>query len=302
MAYTPQIEFYKKRQFGDKLNMTFVFLRENAWPYLKVQLLIAGPVLLLANILMNQFSMSLATMGEDFSLSILSDMFGFMGVAVLSLVLISSIMPAVAYGYMKAYQIKPPSEIQLKDVTQNLLSSAFNLLIYNVLMAIVVSIGMLFFFLLFTPAIYLGVVLSLGSAIIVFEDNNPIDAFGRTFKLIKDKWWSTFGLLLVTGIIAYVINMLFSLPRTLLVFGDALTSVQESGDLSSLDESNFGSNPLSILFSVLETFGAILTYSISFLALAFQYFNLVERRESRGLMSRIEQMDDAGTTEDEETY
>ncbi|KYG75555.1 hypothetical protein [Roseivirga echinicomitans] len=300
MGYTPQIEFYKKRQFGDKLNMTFVFLRENAWPYLRAQLLISGPILLISNILMSQLSLGVFNFGEGgFTPDMIINMFSLYGLVMISAVVTSAVLPAVAYGYMKAYQHKAPSEIRIPDVTKNLLSKIFNLLVFNVLTAIVVVIGMFFFVI---PGVYLGVVLSLGSAIIVFEDNNPIDAFGRAFKLIKDKWWSTLGLLFVTGIIGYVINMLFSLPRTLLVFGDVFTSVQESGDLSSLDESNFGSNPLSILFSVLETFGAVLTYSISFLALAFQYFNLVERRESRGLMSRIEQMDDAGNVEDEETY
>jgi len=38
------------------------------------------------------------------------------------------------------------------------------------------------------------------------------------------------------------------------------------------------------------------------MALAFQYFNLVERRESKGLMSKIEQMDNAGEEESDETY
>tara|TARA_A100000171_G_scaffold14486_1_gene12797 strand:+ start:348 stop:1247 length:900 start_codon:yes stop_codon:yes gene_type:complete len=299
MAYTPQIEFYKKRQFGDKLNMTFVFLRENAWPYLRTQLLISGPILLISNIMMSQFSLSFLNLDGGVTPDFVISMMGMYGVMLISVIVTSAVMPAVAYSYMRVYQGKAPSEIRIPDVTRNLLSKVFNLLVFNIIAAIVVVIGMFFFFI---PGVYLMIVLSLGSAIIVFEDNNPIDAFGRSFKLIKDKWWSTLGLLFVTGIIGYVINMLFSLPRTFLLFGDLFTSVQKSGDLSGLDESNFGSNPLGILFSVFETFGAILTYSISFLALAFQYFNLVERRESRGLMSRIEQMDDAGNVEDEETY
>ncbi|MGW8122789.1 hypothetical protein ACV07N_09015 [Roseivirga echinicomitans] len=300
MAYTPQIEFYKKRQFGDKLNMTFVFLRENAWPYLKVQLLISGPILLISNILMNQFSLGMFNFGEEgFSSDLIINMFSLYGVLLVSAIVTTAIMPAVAYGYMKAYQIKAPSEIEIPDVTKNFVSRALNLLVFNVLTAILVVVGLFFFFI---PGIYLMIVLSLGAAIVVFENKNPIDAFSRAFKLIKDKWWSTFGLLVVTGIIAYAINMLFSIPRGIMVWGEVFTSVKESGDVSALGESGFADNPLNILFSVFETFGAILTYSISFLALAFQYFNLVERRESKGLMARIEQMDDLGTTEHEETY
>ena len=299
MAYTPQIEFYKKREFGDKLNMTFVFLRENAWPYLKVQLLIAGPILLISNILMNQFSLSFASIGDDFSASMLTDMFGLFGVAIISLLVTTSIMPTVAYGYMKAYQTKAPSEIQVQDVTRNILGNTFNLLVYNVLMFIVVFIGLFFFFL---PGVYLGVVLSLGAAIVVFENNNPIDAFGRAFRLIKDKWWSTFGLIVVVAIIGYVINLVFALPRGVLTIGEMFTAVQESGDLTGLNDTALANTPLNILFSVFETFGAILSYSLSFIAIAFQYFNLIERSESKGLMSRIESMDEEPTAEDEETY
>ena len=299
MAYTPQIEFYKKREFGDKLNMTFVFLRENAWPYLKIQMMITGPILLIINILMNQFSTGMLSIGEEISPTLITNMFGIFGMALISIVVTSSIMPAVTYGYMKAYQLKPPSEIRVQDVTKGLLSNIFNLLIYTILMVIVVFIGMMF---LILPGIYLGVVLSLGASIIVFENNNLIDAFGRAFTLIKQKWWSTFGLILVITIIGYVINLVFALPRGALSIGEMFSSVKENGDLTGLSETALGNTPLNILFSVFETFGAILVYSLSFIVIAFQYFNLVERRESRGLMSRIASMDEETTAEDEETY
>ena len=76
MAYSPQIEFYKKRQFSDKINATFTFLRENAWPYIKIQLMIAGPILLLTNILTNQLSIGfLGFSPEDVTASMILDFF-----------------------------------------------------------------------------------------------------------------------------------------------------------------------------------------------------------------------------------
>lgn len=305
MAYTPQIEFYKTRQFGEKLNMTFVFLRENAGPYLKSQILIAGPILLLLNILVNRYSMDLV--GFDPLNATANDFLNILnvfGIALLNTIVTGSIMPSIAYGYMRGYQDRIPSDITMSVVTQRLPSRIFNVLGYNILVAIIVGIGFLFFVI---PGVYLAIVLSLGSAIIIFEDSNPIDAFSRSFTLIRGKWWSTFGLLVVMFIITYLISALFSLPRSLMIGIEAFSTAIESGDpddiLMNMGELSSTQQALSIVFSVVETFGAILTYSLTYLALAFQYFNLVERTESRGLMTDIEELDsEEDQSSDEETY
>lgn len=305
MAHIPQIEFYKTRQFGEKLNMSFVFLRENAGPFLKAQLLIAGPILLLLNILMSKYSLEMLNFNPmDPTANDFIAMANVYGLAFLSTIVTGSIMPAIAYGYMRTYQERPPLDITMSSVTNGLASRIFNIIGYNILVAIVVTIGLFFFIL---PGIYLFVVLSLGSSIIVFENSNPIDAFGRAFTLIRGKWWSTFGLIFVMVIITYIISMLFSLPRGIMVGFDAFTSIMDMNDPNKVLESMGELSPiqqvLSILFSALEAFGAIITYSLTYLALAFQYFNLIERRESRGLMADIEgwQNEDE-TSSDEETY
>ncbi|GHE58050.1 hypothetical protein [Roseivirga thermotolerans] len=297
MAYSPQIEFYKKRQFSDKINATFTFLRENAWPYIKIQLMIAGPILLLTNILTNQLSIGfLGFSPEDVTASMILDFFKLYGLILLSTLVTATLVPIITFSYMKAYQNHAPNEISAAMVLKNLGSKFFNLLGFNILMYIAIIIAMFF---LVLPAIYIGIVLSLGSAIILFEENNPIDTFSRAFTLIKGKWWSTFGLVIVMGIIGYVISLFFGLPRTLLFSVKAITTTFSDGDLSAVTQMTTGEQALSILFSVFETFGSILLYSLSYIAIAFQYFNLVERRESRGLMSQIEGMDKAAADDDE---
>lgn len=305
MAHIPQIEFYKTRQFGDKLNMTFVFLRENAGPYLKSQILIAGPILLLLNILVNRYSMSLIGFNPiEATANDILNMANIYGLVLLNAFVTGSIMPAIAYGYMRAYQEKEPNEINISTVTMGLPSKIFNLLGFNILVFIIVGFGLLFFII---PGIYLFVVLSFGSAIIIFEDSNPIDAISRSFLLIRGKWWSTFGLIIVATFIGYLVNMLFGLPRIFMMGFDAFSSAMEGAGpdemLREMGDMSMTQQVLGVVFSVFETFGAILTYSLTYLALAFQYFNLVERRESRGLMSDIAEMDNGqDNSADEETY
>ena len=305
MAYQPQIEFYKTRQFGEKLNMAFVFLRENARPYLKAQVLIAGPILLIANIIASKYSADLigfdpvnATANDILSI------FNVFGVALISTVVTGAIMPSVTYGYMRTYQANAPVDITLNMVSKGVASKVFNVLGFNILTALIVGAGMLFFFF---PAVYLLIVLSLGAAIIVFENSNPIDAISRSFSLIRGKWWSTFGLVVVMVIINYLISMLFGLPRAITFGIEAFTTALENNDpkaiAQEMSELTSTEQFLSILFSIIETFGSILTYSLTYLALAFQYFNLVERNESRGLMGDIEGLDsEVDNSSDEEVY
>ncbi len=323
MSYTPQIEFYKKRQFGDKLNATFVFIRENAKPFLKAQLLIAGPILLLLNILINQFTFDFLGLGfepDNFTANDIIRIVKLYGVLLISSVITGAVMPAVSYTYMKKYQTSPPDEITNANLLGGLGGKIFNLVGLNIvsfimlgavifLLSLVVGFtGAVSPFLIFfsgTLALvvvaYIGVSLTLGSSIIVFEDNNPLDAIGRCFKLIRGKWWSTFGLIIVVGILGFIINQLFGLPRTILFGIKAITSF-ESGDVSNLVQMSSSEQGLNVLFATFETFGSIITNSLIFIALAFQYFNLVERRESRGLLSQIEQIDEQSNDEDEEVY
>ena len=296
MSYSPQLEFYKKRQFGEKVNATFVFIRENAWPYLKVQLMIVGPILLLVSILMNDAAMGL---GFNFAEGITAnDIIGMMeiyGLMLLTSLVTTTVIPAVTYGYMMAYQEHAPKDITVAAVISGFASRFFNILGMNILTYIVVLIASVFFIF---PGIYVAIVLSLCSSIIVFESSNPIDAFGRAFKLISGKWWSTFGLLVVMGIIGYIINFFFGLPRGIVMGIDAFTSFQENGDIDGLELVSNSNRALNIVFSLFETFGSILLYALVYIAMAFQYFNLVERRESRGLVAKIEQMDNDGVEED----
>lgn len=324
MNYTPQIPFYKKRPFGDKLNATFVFIRENAIPFFKAQLLIAGPILLLMTIVINQFSFDFINLGfnpEELNASDAFRLLKLYGLLIISGIITSAIMPAVTFSYMKAYQEKSPQLITNSDITSGLGSRIFNLLGFNLLSAIILAavafilsfavgfsaaasafLVVIFGMLLLIAVIYIAVSFSLGSSIIVFENNNPIDAIGRSFRLISGKWWSTFGLIVVMGILSLIINQLFGLPRAIFFGVKAFTSFEEGGDFSSLVQMTTGEQALNILFSVFETFGSIVTNSLVFIAIAFQYFNLVERKESRGLLSQIEGMDDQPAEEDEEIF
>lgn len=301
MAHSPLIKFYEKRQFGEKINATFSFIRENAWPYIKAQLLISGIILLVTNIFVNQLSLDFASFmnPEEVTVDFFINFLNMYGLLFLSVLVTATLIPIVTYGYMRAYQFHPPHEITASIILKNIGTKVFYLLLFNIIVAILVVLGM---FLFIIPAIYLWVVLSLGTAVILFEDTNPLDAIGRSFKLIRGKWWSTFGLIVVTAIIGYIISIVFGLPRSLTFGLKAFTSLTENGDMQEVLEAAKGEQALNVVFSVFETFGQILLYSLVYIALAFQFFNLVERRESRGLMAEIDELDQKVDEDEDEDF
>ena len=300
MDYSKKIEFYKRRDFGDKLNMVIVFLRQNAKSYFKAHLFITAPLLMIVNLLMMQMgfgfydlmNMSNAMIDEtDF----MSEMLKIYGFAFINYILMATLMTGVSYGYMKTYETEPLDQISVNQVFQKAMRG-FPSLLASALLTMIISITGLFF--IFIPGIYLWVVLSLCAPIIMFEGKNPINAIGRAFTLIKGHWWSTIGLVAVSLLLGGLINYVFSIPQ-MIVYG--ILAINSATQMQAADPPAY-MNILNVVFAALNTFGSIISYSIVYLALAFQYFNIIERRESRGLMQRIDEMDNDIHTEEEETY
>lgn len=322
MAFKEKIEFYKKRQFGEKLNMVIVFLRQNAGPFVKTQVFVTGPVLLLVNFLMvtgQQEIFDFQAMANNPE-AFLSSMLDAYGVAFLISIVSASLLPTVCYSFMKSYQTEPLGEISISSISNATIRKIPAVLLYTILMMVIMmgsfvfiaSVGgamgimgiVLFMFIGFAVFCYLISFLILGTSIIIFEDKNPFEAIPRAFKLSKGKRLSTFGLVVVTIIIAMLINSVFNLPQMVAMGVWAFNSVDEVANGGVLPDPPMYGQIVNVIFAVLSTFGTLIAYSVIYLAVAFQYFNLVERQESRGLLTEIENLDAENTSplDEEEDY
>jgi cellulose synthase/poly-beta-1,6-N-acetylglucosamine synthase-like glycosyltransferase len=103
-------------------------------------------------------------------------------------------------------------------------------------------------------------------------------AFRRSFYLIKGKWWSTFGLYVVISFVTGIINYLFIIPFYALMMGKMLLHWQ------------FDTELLSVAAMSIYALGWVFTAVLPLVAMLFQYFNLVERREGVGLRQLIGQL------------
>lgn len=318
-----RLEFFRKRKFADKFSATFQFLRQNALPFLKAQLLISAPILLVISMLMNEVSgglMALITDAQNINANDIIDLIGAYGLTLMSMLVTTALIPSVTYGYMIQSQTHEPNDITIRQVMEGFASRFFNILGYCLLLTIGVtllsfaigflssvlagSVGLsilIFFAVASFTLVVLTTVLFLGTPSIAFENGNPIDAVVRSFSLARGKWLSTFGLVVCVGIIGIIINMVFGMPRAVTVGIEAFTSLKSGDTVSAMNEAMVNT-PLSIFFSVLESFGTICLYSLVYIALAFQYFNLVERKESKGLIASIDEISAEDEKEADEDY
>jgi len=64
---------------------------------------------------------------------------------------------------------------------------------------------------LMTPAVWLGVTLSMWSSVLVVEKRGAIGSLRRSLHLVRGRWWPTFGFLLLVGLLGSVAIQLIQL-------------------------------------------------------------------------------------------
>lgn len=288
------VQLYKIRDFGEKINASIEYIRYNIGPLVKIVLLIAAPVGLLVSLL---FSGMFETM---FSLSALNgvenpevlqqqymSMAGSLMMDYLLMMVFSTVTSAfltsAIYGYMKLKDTGEENPTVI-SVYKNILPKLPGLILLMFLITMVSGIGFVFFII---PGIYLMVTLSLAIPVYMFEEGGIGEAFSKPFRLVSGKWWSTLGLLFITGLIAMIVSYVFSIPFYMFTFAEMFT----------LDSNNpeavmgIFSSWSTIAGMALMTVGSYLTYLIPVTALGFQYFNLSERVEGKGIRNQIQEFE-----------
>ena len=121
------------------------------------------------------------------------------------------------------------------------------------------------------------------------EDLNVPDGINRCFYLLKNNWWSTFGVILVSSFIGSILMYAFILPISVILGFLSAMEVSGSGEDHSL-----WINILSGAFVILYALIGILSNMYLAGVRGLKYFDLVERKEARNLIKEIELIGDSG--------
>ncbi|MBT1698687.1 hypothetical protein KK083_17475 [Fulvivirgaceae bacterium PWU4] len=306
------IDYHQTRDFSRKMNVTFEFVRQNFKPLGKSILFIAGPPVLLASLLMGSFFNDMFSasfsMGRGSNPEVIRDMFltpnFWLQLLLMCVFLMVSTVATIATinNYILLYEERKTNRIEVGDVWGRvrdtfwmyfgtaLLFTIVSIAVYiamvipvvllaNVSLVLIVFGGMALFCLL----VYLLFSSSLVFIIRAYERIGFFAALARSFKLVQGKWWSTFGLIIVLYIIVVVVSYVFMIPWYVIT----LVSSLHNAGVEGVGEPTSGFQTISLIFLTLYYLAQMVMYTLPNVGIAFQYFNLVERKEAKGLMSQI---------------
>ena len=325
--FTQESDFRRERDFGAKVSATFDFITSQFKPFLKCLAYFTLPGALLMGIGLALFMgkavsfyaamFSAARTGGANAMAGVDPLAMYrgwsgvgLGLTALGSIVTLVLLSATVYSYLRVRLHLPAAEtVQPRQVwgwlrprLGRMLLACLLLLglwlgamvVLSVVMGGIVAVAgagwmFLFIIVLYAAIFWLAGCLALYFPVMWLEDLGPMQALRRSFYLIKGKWWSTFGLVMVMFIIQSTMSYLFAIPMYGLLMMDVLQlSKTGTGPDSSL---------LMQAATLLYAGSAVLLLALPLLAMGFQYFNLAERRDSIGARQQLALLGQTATPE-----
>lgn len=290
MELPHKLELRQERSFSEKMNGMFTYLSQNFKTIIRTLFFIVGPVALLAGICNGLFQMNMTKFtASDFlqqageNSNNTPEAFLQIFKNILSptyfLLLLFSVSGAVlvkiiVFAHMKLYAESSTKEVAFEEIFEEVKANFIRVFFSVIGISILMLVGFAF---LVIPGIYLMVVFAMFLPVMIIERAGFFESINRSFFLISGKWWSTFGLLFITAIIVETGAFVFYLPMYVFQILRLLKVTTDGGV-----------NIFEITSAVFSTVGVLFMYSLFSFAIGMQYFNLVERREGKGLRSYID--------------
>ena len=290
--YLTEADFRQVRDFGSKINSTFGFLSAHFRPLGRCVLYLVLPVALLAGIAIGLMQVNLQGRLNSLANTAPGERPDFAAIfsssgSVMSTALIGSLGSVLAYlvvaatvaGYIRVRLALPPEEeVQPSQVWVVVRRDLPLMVAYLLLLGVLLVIA---FALFAVPGIWLSIPATLFFTVFVFEEGGFSATLNRSIYLIKHNWWATLGLVFVMSIIQGFMNFVFQVPQ-FVVLG-----------ARGLHVGGLGSDSMLLVTQCFSAIGQIILYVPGLVALAFQYFNLVEKKDGLGLRSLVSQLGQA---------
>ena len=298
MRFAQESDFRQLRDFGQKFSASFEFIGAHWRGLGQAMLYLVLPAAILQGIvsalLQKQvFAQALrgtgTGMGKLQQLTMLDGMYQspiyWINVAISGIFIMFLVLTVYAYVRCCLRPVPTPASITVGEVWAVVKSEFIGSYLSYFALLMLIIIG---FFLLGIPGIYLSVAFSLFYITKVVEGTGFVTTCRRCLQLVRGKWWSTFGL---------IVMMSFALGLVLAVVGSVVGGLsyfaaRQVGFLQT-DDASSSLVLFTVITSALTGLLNLLIYPPLLLALAFQYFNLVERRDGVGLRNMVSQLGQA---------
>lgn len=274
------IELRKQRDFSAVISTGFQFVRQNWKTLYRPLIFICLPPYLVASFFFGSFFRTVMVDAQAGYVGSFGTSFGSMGLGYLLMIFSALLMYAMIYEYMRHYMQNhglPPSTGELWKATSRQLPAYF---------AIAVLAGILIFagvFLLIVGALWLAIVFTMAFPLRSFEGAGITDCIGRSFKLIKGHWWETFGLVLVLAMLIGFLGYFIYLPFMMLTGFGAMSGLENPAEMGER------MGWMMTVFMMLSGVVTVLLQPLILVPVGLQALSLMEEKEGRGLLERVEQ-------------
>lgn len=277
----PKIEFRQVRDFGEVINDTFVFIKQNFKPMMKSVLTISGIFAIgfsvfsiLAFLNLKELIGGIKT-GVNPAEKLSGTITATIPIYIFSF-LVFFMVSLTTLCYIAVYIEKNKETPTTAEVWSYCKYYFLRYLGMNILAFLMLMLG---FICCILPGFYLWPISGLITTAIILENGGISYSFSRGFKLIKENWWSSFGTVIILFIIYYACSMAISIPFLL------------AGSGASFLTPDF--NQPMVLIIIQNIIGAFALYfvMIPIIGVALLFTSLVEQKESEGLLQRIQSVD-----------
>lgn len=311
MQHSQKINFNQERDFGRVFGDTLKFIKQNFKSFFGNMMLIAGPFLLINGLAMAYLqsrNMGMASMIRYGSFDYMS-LYTTIAVAIFAAIIGQAVLISYVYEYMMLYYNKPFGEkITLAEIGQRVLRG-FGRVLGASLLLIVVAIpicivlvlcmfgigsamgiagGFLMVFIIFIAFLLLFPVViyffPAGYFVVVRDRINIFSSLGKVRRYLKGNYWWTWLILFLAGIAMYIIQIMFTLPATIVVL------VSTFSRMGNMDMEPSGPSLTVIILYTFAMFFSFISSSFLLVLCAFNFLGHEEKHEGTGLMSRIEEI------------
>ena len=283
------LELRKVRDFGELINDSFVFLKQNWKPMFRAVALICGGLIFVSIVtgviqqLRITSNFSTAEIRQN-PFSIYSwDTVVYWIVMTLTYFSVS----LASLSYICLYHDKGKVAPVPEEVWSYFKYFFFRVAGVQLMLSVLLIMGLV---LCVFPGVYFWPVSALIMAVMVFENGGYGYSFRKGFSLIRGNWWSTFGAMFIMGVVIVVAAIALTLPVSIFAGMGVLL-----GDMKA-------SAPVLVASMILNQLTQLLYIPI-YVVIALAYFSLVEKKEGVGLRERIESIGkndtDAGLPEEQ---
>jgi hypothetical protein len=273
------IDFQRARDFSNKMNATFEFVKQNFKSFSRTLLFLVGPPslilsLLFGSILGDYFRAIFGMMGggSGFSDFFTPNFFFKLAIIVVVGTISSVVFLSAVINYVILYREKQSNQIEVEEVWDRVKKTfwmyfwtavgwvALAIAAYIVILIPFAALGIgsaglafLFIMVCICAFFYLLVANSLVFIIRGIESAGFFESFGRSMYLIRGKWWSTFGLFFIFYLIMWIISYATFIPWML---------VKNVSSMHSVDQVREESNEIDWFAMITMAVLYLITYKI----------------------------------------